>query len=226
MNFTRLRKISLKLFIGFLALTAGIAVVAVVQGEFDDFTIRVLLTCLTISISSILSMACAAWMERRGRPELGLTGIALAVTAGLLAIFGIWAEIDDEFFWKSMLTATLFAGSFAHAFLLDLPDLDRRHGWVQRAAAVTIALTALLLATALWAEIDSEPYFRFVAVVAILLGLETVVIPILKKMGSGDGDEPAATRLVLVERADGLFEDPDGTAYRVDRVDVGGQGAQ
>lgn len=218
MNFTHLRKASLRVFIGFLALTALIAIFAVLRGEFDDFTIRVLLTCLAISISSILSMACAAWMERRGRPEIGLTGIALAVAAGLLAIIGIWAEIEGEHYWKSMLTATLFAAAFAHAFLLALPVLDRRHAWVQRAAAVTIALTAVLLAAALWWEIDSELYFRFVAVVSILLGLETVVIPILLKMRTGEDDGEPRRRLRLTERADGLFEDEDGAVYRVDAV--------
>lgn len=219
MNFTHLRKASLRIFIGFLALTALIAIFAVLRGEFDDFTIRVLLTCLAISISSILSMACAAWMERRGRPAIGLTGILLAVAAGLLAITGVWAKVDDDFYWKMMLTATLFAASFAHSFLLALPVLDRRHAWVQRAAAVTIAVLSVLLATALWAEIESELYFRFVAVISILLGLETVVIPILMKMRTDeDGSEPRR-RLRLTERADGLFEDEEGAVYRVDAVE-------
>jgi hypothetical protein len=223
MNFTHLRKASLRIFIGFLALTALIAIVSVLRGEFDDFTIRVLLTCLAISISSILSMACAAYMERRGRPALGLTGISFAVLAGALAIIGIWAEINEDVFWKSMMTATLFAGSFAHAFLLALPDLKRKHARVQRAAAMTIAVLAVLLAAALWGEIDNEAYFRFVAVVAILLGLETVVIPILMKMQSGEGqsdDHERRRRLQLTERTDGLFEDSDGRVFRVESVDA------
>lgn len=222
MNFTHLRKASLKVFIGFLALTALIAIVSVLRGEFDDFTIRVLLTCLAISITSILAMACAAWIERRGRQEIGMIGIGLALVAGTLAIIGIWAKIDSETYWKSMLTSTLFASAFAHGFLLHLPDIDRRHSWVQRAAAITIAVLSVLLAVALWGEIDNELYYRFVAVVSILLGLETVVVPILMKMRTEDGAGPEAVqsrrRLNLTERSDGLFEDEDGAVYRVDPV--------
>jgi len=83
------RKSFLRIFILFLVLTALVAVVSVLSGEFGELQMKILGTCLTISTASIVSMACAAFIEKKKFRRLGLLGITLSVAAGSMAIIGI-----------------------------------------------------------------------------------------------------------------------------------------
>ena len=58
MNFTEIKKVLLKLFVGFLILTAIIAIISVLSGEFGELQGKILATTLTISMASICSMSC------------------------------------------------------------------------------------------------------------------------------------------------------------------------
>ncbi|MCF7975428.1 MAG: hypothetical protein K9N55_16545, partial [Phycisphaerae bacterium] len=129
MDYTAIRKASLKVFIGFLALTALIAIISVLSGEFGKIQFKVLATTFSISAASICSMSCAAFMEKRKRTGLGLTGILLCAVGAVLVIVGLWPEIDSEVYWKTTVTVIVAAIALAHAFLLSLPDLDDRHTW-------------------------------------------------------------------------------------------------
>jgi VIT1/CCC1 family predicted Fe2+/Mn2+ transporter len=94
----------------------------------------------------------------------------------------MWPEIDSEEYWKTTITFFVFAIAFAHVFLLVLPQLDNKQKWVQLASSISIGILALLIVVAVWGEIDAEDYYRLLAVVAIIVGLETLVVPILMKL--------------------------------------------
>lgn len=213
MNYSEIRRLSLKSFIGFLVLTALVGIVFVVSGEFGKLQIKILATCLAISAASICSMACAAFIEKRKHRALGLAGITLCIASALLAIFGMWPEIKDEEYWKATITLGVSAVALAHAFLLSLPHLDRRHTWVQMITSGSIGILALQIVIAAWAEIKGETYFRLLAVVAIVVGLETLVIPILMRFRQGNGQPPK--RLVLRSVEGDLYEDASGKRYHV-----------
>jgi hypothetical protein len=216
MDYTVIRKQSLRIFIAFLGLTALIAIVSVLRGDFGSFQVKILATCFTISAASIGSMACAAFIEKRKKPGLGLAGIFLSISAAVLVIVGIWPEIESDEYWKTVMTCVTFAVALAHAFLLALPTLDRKQQCVQVASSVSIGVLALLIVAALWGEIDGEGYFRLLAVVSILVGLETLVVPILMKLRKGDGPERQALHLESV--GGDLYKDASGTVYRVQEV--------
>jgi len=78
-------------------------------------------------------------------------------------------------------------------------------------------LLALLLMAAMWGEISTEIYFRFVAAVAIVVGLETVSLPILMKLGKEAVQK--REQLVLEKLEDGTFRDSEGTKYQVKELD-------
>ena len=65
MDYAEFRRASLRTFLGFLALTAAVAVVSVLSGDFGETQVKVLLTTLTISAASMCAMACAAFIEKR-----------------------------------------------------------------------------------------------------------------------------------------------------------------
>lgn len=213
MGYSEVKKLSLQFFIGFLALTALLAIVSVLAGEFGKIQRNILATTFTISAASICSMACAAFIEKHQLRWLGLSGIVLATLSGALIIIGIWAEITNEWYFKFTVTSVVLTAAFAHGFLLLLPKLKKNHQWVQKITTMTIISLATLILIAMWGEIGSTTYYRIMAVVAILLGLETLVIPILLKLRKKESVQEE--RLVLQNLENDIYEDSVGKQYQV-----------
>lgn len=204
-------------FIGFLGITACLAILSVLSGEFGEFEAKVIGTSLTISVASICSMSCAAFIQKTGWAGLGLAGILVSALAGLFIILGMWVEMDSELYWKTAGTLGVAAFASAHAFLLSLPALPDRQRWVQGLASMSIGVLALAITVAMWKEIQEEGYFRFLAVLSILVGLVTLVIPVLMRLRKTGGSVP--TGLALKHLDGDRYCDAAGAAYRVIRLD-------
>ena len=218
MNYTELRRASLKIFLGFLGLTAIIAILCVLAGDFGELSFKVLITTFTISAASISSMSCAAFIEKRRRTQLGLAGIFLSVAAAILLISGLWLESNSDVYWKTTTTFTVLAVALAQAFLLALPELDLRQTWIQPVTSVSIGILALQIIVAVWGEIDAETYYRFLAVMAILVGLETLAVPILMKLRKKNGEKREP--LVLERIQDDLYRDRTGKKYQLKELET------
>jgi hypothetical protein len=218
MDYAKLKRLSLKVFIGFLGLTAVIAMVSVLMGKFGKLQEKILATTFTISAASICLMSCAAVIDKKKLVKLGLLGILLVVSAAIFAIAGIWSEINNSVLEKTMITLIVSAVAFAYAFLLVLPELDDRHKWVQPVTSVSIGILALQIIVAVWGDIENNWYLRFIAVVAIIVGLETMVIPILMKLRKVDGRESGK---IVLERIDGdVYRDTAGRKFRLIELDA------
>lgn len=213
MDYSDIKSLFLKSFIGFLILTAVIAIVTVVSGEVGDIQARILGTTFTISIASICAMSCAAFLEKRNFKPAGIVGMIFSLMSAILIIIVIWAEIEAEIYVKVTLAVVVCAFSFAHSLLLFLPDLAKDKEWVQRAAAVTIGVLAVQVIAGIWFEIDHQIYFRVMTVVAILVGLETLVIPILMKLA--DKDDEKKRKLILEKVDEQVYKDASGNRYEV-----------
>lgn len=215
MNYMEIRKLSLKVFLGFLGLTALVAIVSVLIGEFGELQGKILITCFTISIASIFVMSCAVFIEKKKLVLLGMSGIALSVSAAVLTIVCTWLEFNSDEYWKVTFTCWILAVSLTLAFLLSLPAFDR-YKWVQPISAVTIGILALQGIVAIWGEIDDELYYRIFAVVAIIVALEVLVIPILTRI-----QKTASLRkekLVLEKIDEGLYRDSAGNEYELKKT--------
>ncbi len=199
MNYSKVKNIFLRGFIGFLVLTALVAIVAVFSESFGETQKRILATTFTISIASICAMSCAAFIERRRLVSLGMAGIACSALAGALLLLGIWNLLESNISFKITATFITISVGFAHAFLLALPELDKRYNWVQPVTAITIGLLAIQIIVAMWIETESMIYYQSMAVVAILTGLETLVIPILIKLGGEEKEQAQELHLTLVD---------------------------
>ena len=220
MAYKELRRFSLIVFIGFLILTALIAIVSVLSGTFGETQGKILVTTLTISVASIGSMACAAFIEKKRQTPVGLAGIILCVVTAIGVIGGIWPETENEVYWQATATCGVLAVAFAHAFLLALPVLDDRQKWVQPVSSVSIGLLAVLIIIMIWFQNDKweDVYLRGLAVVAILVGLETLVIPILMKLRKG---QTLQRKKLIIENIEGdLYTDAAGRKYHVKQIDA------
>ena len=185
----KLKRLSLWAFIGFLVVTAIVAIVAVVSGDFGDFESKVLITSLIISGTSVCMMAYATFAERPGMVKVGQAGVALAVAAASLLLVGMWSERGEDEFWKVTLTFLILAVGLAYALLLLLPELKGRQRWVRTTSSVSIGALAAMMIVAIWVEFSEGWYVRVLAVMAILVALQTLVIPVLvwlRRMGEGE----------------------------------------
>lgn len=218
MNFADIRRLLLVVFIGFLVLTAAVAIVTVLTGDFGTLQLKVLGTTLTISAASIAAMSCAALIERRRLTALGSIGVLLCIAAAGLLIYGIWADPKVEGYWKSTVTAIVLAVGTAHAFLLWLPTLAPRHRWVQIASTVVDGVLVGMFLIEFWMEIFEDGYYRGMIVVAIIAGLFTLVVPILMKLGGGANDVRRPGLQLEHVQAD-LYRDPSGRTYRVQPIE-------
>jgi hypothetical protein len=203
-----LRRLFLYLLIGSVSLSALIGIGVLLFGNFGLIEVRVLMTAVTVTIVSVLGLACGAYIEVRGGKYLPIAGIAFSVIAGLMSFFIIWDVLDDdELFIKSFLTATLLAAACSHLSLLALARLDRRFSWTRISAVVCVVLLCSILLFILWFEPtgESDLIYRVLGVLGILLASITVVTPILHKLSAGD--DPAAEIDAEIERLRSKIEE-------------------
>lgn len=231
MNYTEIRKLLLKVFIGFLSVTALVAIYSVLGHEFGKTQLKILATTFSISAGSICAMSCAAFIERKGAKEGGgIAGIMAIGLAVLLVNIGMWGEIKDASFWKTTATLIVISIAIAHACLLRLPRLAAIYRWTQTTSTVLIGLLAAQIIFAVWAEVGDELYMRLIAAVSVLILLGTLVVPICSRLGdkaaagpadNGQGAERAGSfqeRLMLQKVSGDLFVDRHGRLYQVTEI--------
>jgi intracellular septation protein A len=186
-----LRRLFLYMLIASVSLSALIGIGVILFGDFGEIEVRVLMTTLTVTVTSIFGLACGAYLESGRGKYLPLAGIAFSIIAALMAFLVIWNVLDDSKpFIKSFLTGALLAAACSHLSLLSLARLDRRFSWTRIAASVCIWLLMALLLYIIWFEPhgDSDVVYRILGVLGILLASITVVTPVLHKLSSADDD--------------------------------------
>jgi hypothetical protein len=220
-----LRRRLLKVFIGFLSISALVAILSVLSGQFGQTQLKVLASTFSITAASICAMSCAAFIERDGNRRVGGTGIAAAAIAVSLVVIGVWAEAGGEYYWKTTVTLIVVSVAFAHACLLRLPKLAESQRWMQALSTLLISLLALQIIFLIWGKFDGDGFYRLIAVVSVLVVLVTLVVPISSRLNPAAVDAPADVslpRAVLVLRnvAPSIFEDESGRRYQVTEVEA------
>ncbi|MBU4502756.1 MAG: hypothetical protein KKA79_09245 [Nanoarchaeota archaeon] len=89
-------------------------------GEFNDTTIKVMLTTLIIGGYSLTCLSCAALHEKGEYPGVTITGMVASGLAFLTAFMLIWGwfEIEDDLAWKSFFITMIAAGSLAQLSMI------------------------------------------------------------------------------------------------------------
>jgi hypothetical protein len=169
-----------------LCTAAVIAIVAITGGgEFDEAGAKALATAATLSLYSLIGLACTSLARRR--PEVALLGNAGAVVAGiglLITVVAIWAgfDSDDEAAWQAIGVSLVLSLAFAHVSVLLRRSPADDAGATALARVATVFLT-VVLAGALMIEISADGEQiggQALAVIAILWVLGTVLVPLLR----------------------------------------------
>ena len=136
------KKIALWFLIASVGASAMLGIVLVLAGSFSDLQVRIILTTLTISATSICALACGALWESRRKVFLSLPGAIVAVLAAVLVIVGIWTKTESSAFWKFSISVALLAVATAHACLLSMAKLARRFAWTRIVVFVAVYFLA------------------------------------------------------------------------------------
>lgn len=184
-----MKRIFLYTLIGSVSISALLGIGVLLFGKFGEFEVRVMMTTLTVTLASILGLACGAFYESgRGR-LLPAIGIVLSVAAALMTFLIIWDVADEsEVYIKCTATVSLLALSAAHLSLLSLARLDRRFAWSRIAAFVFIAILDAILLWLMWLtpEGESDLVARVIGILSILIASVTVVTPVFHKLSAGE----------------------------------------
>jgi hypothetical protein len=181
MQSLNLKKFFLYLLIASVAFSALLGIGVILFGNFGETESKILLTTLIVTITSILGLACGAYLETKRGKILPVGGIILAILSAILWAIFIWGNVGNErVFVQTALSATLLAASFSHISLLSIANLDRKFRWALYAAHFSVwSLTAILL-WIIWAELkgDSELLTRTIGVLSIVIAALTIITPI------------------------------------------------
>src|SRR5215213_3834046 len=176
-----LKKFFLYLLIASVAFSALVGIGVVLFGNFGELEIKILLTTLTVIVTSILGLACGAYLETGRGKILPLTGISVAVVSSVLWIFLVWnGTIYENFFAKLLLSLTLVAAACSHICLLLLASLDKRFRWSNYAAQIAVWLLTVILLVQIWGSFQNTTDFvsRIIGVLSIIIAALTIVTPI------------------------------------------------
>ncbi len=177
-----LKKIFSYALIGSVAVSALFGILAILMGNFGDMEIRILLTSLTISATSLCGISCGASLEAKRAKILPIAGVALALVSAVLVIAGIWGVFSSQEYWKCTATVVIFAVACAHMSLLLLARLSERYRWSIWAAYGAIFGGAIVLSSMFWGDFDLEWVGRLFGVLAILASAFSITIPIFHRL--------------------------------------------
>lgn len=182
-----LKKFFLYLLIASVALSALIGIGVILFGNFGDFEIKVLLTTMTVTITSILGLACGAYLETGRGKILPICGIAFAVVSCALWIFLVWnGTVHENFFARMLLSLTLLAASCSHLSLLSLARLDKRFQWSNPLAQIAVWILTAFLLYLIWIEKNFAGDWipRVIGVLSIVIAALTIVTPVFHRLSN------------------------------------------
>ena len=199
------KRVFLYLFIASVTVSALIGIGVVLLGGFGDLEIRVLLTTLTITLTSIFGLACGAYLEREN-VHLPVAGIIFSVISASLWLIVIWRQgAPSESYMKTTMTLSILAYASSHLSLLSLARVEKRFVWIRPVAHFLIWSLGGFAIFILWAEPkDYELVSRVMGVLAILVAVVTLVTPVFHKLSAVEVDadidaEIAQLKLKILE---------------------------
>lgn len=184
-----LKKFFLYLLIASVSVSALLGIGAMIFGNFGELESKILMTTLCVTVTSILGLACGAYLETRRGKFLPMFGIFYAVTSAVLWIIMIWHQrMTDDLFGKLLMSSTLLATGCSHLSLLSIAKLEKKFLWAYYAVHVSIwTLIGILLFT-IWTEYDPSNSWlaRTLGVLSIIIAALTIVTPVFHWLSRSD----------------------------------------
>ncbi len=191
MNLAKFKKFFIFNLIGSLIISALVAVITVLVGDFNEVTGRVLLTLSMVVIHSLVSLAFI-WDDEKQNTFEGLAFFVdvlfvLIVTSFFTSIFGIWKIIPSDLIWRLYQTYFIVGLASLHGDALSKAlHKEKYMDLIIYGNFVFIAVIALLFQPIIFLnnsnEILGEMYFRILGAAGIVDGTLSVLTVIFYKL--------------------------------------------
>ncbi|MFL5953975.1 MAG: hypothetical protein ACJ76I_07690 [Gaiellaceae bacterium] len=177
------RKLLLRAIVGALCLTAGIAVVVLLSGQFDEIAWRVLVTTSAISFFGLLGVPVGMLLERGRAVALARLSGLLTLAAFVLTLVVTWRHWTNGVgkTWGVVATLALAA---AQAAVVEARRRDTDTAMISRlvkASMLTGAVLAAMGIAAFLGEIDHHSYYRVLGAVAVIDVLLLALAAVLRR---------------------------------------------
>lgn len=190
-NFANFKKFFLFSLIGALIVSASVAVITILIGEFNDTTARVFLTLLMVVLHSLVSLLFI-WDDERQNTFDRLaffTNVlfSLIVVSFITSILGIWEVLAGKLVWK--LYETYFLTGFAALHLDILSKALKKEGYIDNiiyANYFFIGIVYFMLLPTIFIDrahvILGDFYYRLLAAMGIIDGTLSILAIIFYKL--------------------------------------------
>jgi hypothetical protein len=169
-----------------LSVTALIAIIALLAGDFDDTQLRILATTGGFGLSSLIAMRGTALIDQGRYTTLGRTVLGLCALSFVLELWPVWLDTDSDAAWKSYVCSIAIAGALgqiagmiARRRATDPPSIRLLFAGAGTCAVVL----ALMACAAALAEVDEAGYYQLFGAVAVLDILALVLQPVVRRLG-------------------------------------------
>jgi hypothetical protein len=187
MENAELRRILLMATVTALSVTALIAIVALVAGDFGETELRIMATTAGFGLCALIATRGTALLDQNRYETLARAVVGLSGLAFLIELWVVWIDDDSEAGWKSYVCAIALAvalgqiaGMIARQRDTD-PQAVRAIAWAAGACAVVLAVMGC---SAALAEVDDAGYYQAFGVVAVLNILGIVLQPVVRRLGT------------------------------------------
>lgn len=179
------KKIFLYLLTCSIVLSGLMGIWAIISGEFGDLQEKILLTTLTVVGTSILGLACGAFLESpqnlrlKAVPTAGIIVAVVCAAASFWLIWGFSNRSENEFF-KLFFVSLIFAFSLAQLSLLSMARLADRFRWSLVTAYIAIFILDSIVSAIIVFELSGDDglVLRLIGVLSVVAASLTVIIPI------------------------------------------------
>jgi hypothetical protein len=222
-----LRKVAGWALVAGLSVSAAVAIVALLSGEWSDLSWRVVGTSLGFSVftctaaaGAALRLRAAGWAQALGAATVGSSALALCL---LVAAF--WIEGSDGL-WRAFGIAGLAALWTSHAALMLRARRSDDSRAVARLTAVSIVALGIDTSIGMLAilealdEVDNDPVERGIAALLVVTLLSTTLPPILRRLQQRPDATPGAAAFGAPPRAGGLAGEVAEVAARLEAMDL------
>jgi hypothetical protein len=170
------RRLALRILITSVLIAAALGIFALLTGEMSELGVKVLLTTITISGTSLLALASFAAWNQRGARVFSRVGLSSAMATAAILIAAIWSDttlVSGEV----LLTCIILGIAGAHGSLLSLARLAPNHRWARAVGHLVGTLLVTAILALVWDLVEgTDGLWRLVGALAILDAAATVMI--------------------------------------------------
>ena len=206
MENARLRRLLLVGAILALSITAIIAIVALLAGDFADTELRILATTGGFGLSSLIAMRGTALLDQRRHVALGRAVILLSALSFLIELWILWLDDDSELAWKSYVCSISIAIAAAQIAGMLSRQRATDPAWIPRLVWAA-GTSAIVLAGMGWAaaigEISRAGYYRALGAMVVLNAFLVLLQPVVRRLGRPAAEIEGSSRRFVLVLADG-----------------------